>query len=121
MKRIIALTALLATANAFSHSMSPITFGGKKDPLKSITMTGYVVVPITVGSHITQDFIITVDDEEIETIKVHKGQRRKKDIPVKLNEPNRVERHEICSIGIGSSVNTRICTQVKAFWLVKEK
>ena len=108
---------LLAAANAYSHSMSPITWGGKDQPLESISVTGLVVVPITVSSRITQDFIITVDGQEVERIKISKDQRRQADIPVKLNESNRVEKHEVCSIGIGLSVNTRICTLVKAYWL----
>lgn len=121
MKWTITLAALLATANAYSHSMSPIRFGGEDEPLKSITVTGYVVVPITVGSPVTKDFVITVDGQEIDRIKVHAGQKNKAKIPVKLNEANRVENHKVCSIGIGASMNTKICTLVKAYWLKKDK
>ena len=120
MRSIFTIAVFSAATNAYSHSMSPITFGGKDKPLESISVTGSVVVPITVGSEITQDFIITVDGEEVDRLKIDKGQRRKADIPVKLNQPNRVEKHEVCSIGIGLSINTRICTQIKAYWLQRK-
>ncbi|WP_339386697.1 hypothetical protein [Vibrio caribbeanicus] len=120
MKSIFTIAMLLTAANACGHSMSPITFGGKDKPLESISVTGSVVVPITVGSEITQDFIITVDGQEVDRLQIDEGQYRQADIPVKLNEPNRLEKHEVCSIGVGLSINTRICTQVKAYWLQRK-
>lgn len=120
MKTITTLAALLAATNVYSHSMSPIEFGGKDDPLNAITVTGYVVVPIAVGSDVKRDFLITVDGQEIDRMTVEAGQKKKAKIPVNLNKPNTVENHKVCSIGIGTSINTRICTRVKAYWLKEE-
>ena len=120
MKRILSLAALLLASTAHSHSMSPISFGGKDKPLESITLSGVVSVPITVGSKTGKDFLITVDGEEIDRLYVAAGGKSKATIPVKLFEPNTVENHKICSIGLGETFNTKICTKVKAYWLVKK-
>ena len=120
MKKLLTIAALLATSTAYSHSMSPISFGGKDDPMNAISLSGVVVVPIVVGSKSAKDFLITVDDEEIEQIHVANNSKFKANIPVKLNKPNTVETHLVCSIGLGKTFNTKICTKVKAYWLKKD-
>lgn len=120
MKKLALITTLIVSTNALSHSMSPVLFGGKDDPLNSISLTGYVVVPISVGSSTGKDFVITVDDEEVDKVYVSAGSKVRASIPVNLNEPNKVETHHVCSIGMGTTFNTKICTKVKAYWLKKE-
>ncbi len=121
MNKLITIAALVASSTAYSHSMSPISFGGKDDPMNAISLSGVVVVPITVGSKSAKDFLITVDGEEIDQIHVSAGGKSKAKIPVKLNEPNKVETHKVCSVGLGTTFNTKICTKVKAYWLKKDK
>lgn len=120
MKKLIAVAALVATFTAYGHTMSPIFFGGKNDPMNSISLTGVVVVPITIGSKSAKDFLITVDEEEVDQIHVPADEKRKASIPVKLNNPNTVEEHKVCSLGLGKTFNTKICTRVKAYWLKKD-
>ena len=120
MNKLVTILSLIASASAFSHSMSPVSYGGKDDPLNAITLTGYVVVPITVGSSTGKDFVITVDDEEVDEVYVAAGSKSRASIPVKLNEPDQVETHHVCSIGMGETFNTKICTKVKAYWLKKD-
>ena len=110
----LACTSLFASA----HSMSPIFYGGAENALESITLSGVVLVPISVGSHQRQHFLITVDDEDYKKILVEAGNETSLEVPVKLFQPNHVELHRVCSIGLGEGFNTRICTRVKAYWLV---
>ena len=97
--------------------MSPVTFGGKENPMQSITVTGVVMVPIEVSSEVPKEFIIEVNGMEFETIKVGAHSKVKTIVPVRLNHPNVVENHKICSIGQGLTLKTKICTKVKAYWL----
>ena len=120
MKTLITLTALFSSSVIWAHSMSPITFGGKDDPMNAISLTGVVIVPITVGSATSKEFLITVDGEEIDKIRVGANGKSKASIPVKLNTPNTVENHKICSVGLGTTFNTKICTKVKAYWLKED-
>ena len=114
---VVALVLSMAAFIVLAHSMSPIEFGGKKNPSQSITMTGLVFVPITIGTRTAKDYLITVDDEPFDTVFINANSQKMIKIPVKMHKPNRVERHLVCSIGKGSTFNTKICTKVKAYWL----
>lgn len=115
-----ALVLSMAAFNVLAHSMSPIEFGGRKNPTQSITMTGLVFVPITIGTRTAKDYMVTVDGIEFDNISLNANSQKMIKIPVKMHKPNRVERHLICSIGKGSTFNTKICTKVKAYWLKDE-
>lgn len=111
------LISLFLPSLAAGHSMSPIKFGGKNNPMQSISVTGVVLVPIEVGTKNPKVFAIEVDGVEFKRIQVAKGGLTKLTVPVRLNNPNIVENHTVCSVGQGSYFNTKICTRVKAYWL----
>ena len=107
---------LLFTSAAHAHWMSPVSWGGR-DNLNSITINGVVRVPVTVGSSTLKDIEIYVDGNLFSKFKVGENQKVTQTIPVKLSKVGEVERHKICSLGYGSTINTKICATVKAFWL----
>lgn len=113
----LALAYVLLSSLASAHSMSPIEFGGKSNPLQSISVTGVVLVPIEVGTKAPKVFAIEVDGVEFNRIQVAKDSIAEITVPVRLNNPNVVENHTVCSVGQGIYFNTKICTKVKAYWL----
>ena len=111
----VGFISLFATmANA--HWMSPVSWGGK-DNLNSISIDGFVSVPVTIGSNTPKDIEIYIDGNLFSRFKVSENQKVTTKIPVKLSKSGVVEYHKICSLGVGNTFNTKICATVKAFWL----
>lgn len=116
MKKSIILSLSLISTLTNAHYMAPVNWGGR-DQLDSITTSGWVFVPVTVGTDSEKDFEIFLDGELISFLTIPKNKTKTSKIPIKLSTQNEVEYHKICSVGYGTTFNTQICTVVKAYWL----
>ncbi|WP_339149999.1 hypothetical protein [Sutcliffiella sp. BMC8] len=120
----LAMLLLLPTL-AMAHSQTPTVYGGKQAPLDAITLDGEKIVPIeltTLGQK-PQRYEITINGEFVgETQQIGNNNYVTLPIRVELDEPNKAQEIEICSISIpqdGETYRTRICTIAQLIWKQK--
>lgn len=123
MKTITIFLSLLVSINIFAHSQTPTKYGGKQNKLDSISTKQIKVVPISIRNlnSYEQSYEIQINGKKTATTnKLIKNQELKLNIPIKINEANKLLKYEICSLSIPNDKNemfrTKICTKAYLFW-----
>jgi hypothetical protein len=123
MKKITIFLSLLISINIFAHSQTPTKYGGEQNKLDSISIKQIKVVPISIRNlnSYEQSYEILINGEKVATTnKLIKNQEVKLNLPIKIKEPNRLLKYEICSLSIPNNNNemfrTKICTKAYLFW-----
>jgi hypothetical protein len=118
------LFLLLGTAGAiFAHSQVPITFGGEKNKLDSISLTQIKLVPISVQNlnNYKQKYSISVNNKVIGTTSfIAKNELKNIKVPVTIDKANDLALYKICTTSIPTNnkemFNTKICTKAYLYW-----
>jgi len=123
MKKIVLISFIFITT-LFSHSQTPIEFGGEKNKLDTISSKQIKVVPITLQNlnSYEQQYYIEVDGEYIGMTNVlRENQIVKLNVPVKISKENQLETHRICTVSIPKEEDelfkTKICTKAYLYWM----
>ena len=123
MNKIIT-TFLICSLSLFAHSQTPTKYGGKDDKLNSISTKQVKVIPISIQNlnSYTQKYEILINDKKVRTTdKLIKNQVLKLNVPVKINNPNKLELHNICTLSIPNNkkemFRTKICTKAYLYWV----
>ncbi len=123
MKKIVFIILCLLTT-LFSHSQTPIKFGGEENKLDTMSTKQIKIIPIYLQNLNTysQEYYIEVDNQVIGVSKtLISNQSIKLNIPVKINKKNKLEVHQICTISIPQSEDelfkTKICTKAYLYWI----
>jgi hypothetical protein len=120
--------SLLISINIFAHSQTPTKYGGEQNKLDSISIKQIKVVPISIRNlnSYKQSYEILINDKKVATTnKLIRNQELKLKLPIKIKEPNKLIKYEICSVSIPNSKNemfkTKICTKAYLFWTKTKK
>lgn len=112
--------------NLLAHSQTPTKFGGQDDKLNTISTKQIKIVPITIQNlnNYAQKYHLLVNNQIIgKSNQLIKNQIYKVNIPVKINKPNQLEVHIICSLSIANNekemFRTKICTKAYLYWVKK--
>lgn len=123
MRKIVFIILSIFTS-LFSHSQTPIEFGGEKNKLDTISTKQVKTVTIHLQNLNTysQQYYIEVDEQFIGvTNSLIPNQSIKLNIPVKISKENQLEVHHICTVSIPQSddelFKTKICTKAYLYWI----
>ena len=122
MKIVLIISFLLTIL--FSHSQTPIVFGGKDKKLDTLSTKQVKTVAISIQNlnSYEQQYYIEVDNKYIGlTQKLRHNQVIKLNVPVKINKANKLEIHNICTVSVPRNeeelFKTKICTKAYLYWL----
>ncbi len=123
MKKIAFITLCLL-GTLYSHSQTPIKFGGEENKLDSMSTKQIKTISINLQNLNTysQQYYIEVDGQVIgQSNMLIAKQSIKLNIPVKINKENQLEVHNICTISIPQSdeelFKSKICTKAYLYWI----
>lgn len=118
------LMLIIWNINLLAHSQTPTKFGGQDDKLNTISTKQIKIVPITIQNlnNYAQKYHLLVNNQIIgKSNQLIKNQIYKVNIPVKINKPNQLEVHIICSLSIANNekemFRTKICTKAYLYWV----